>query len=1105
MANGVLDYKRYLQTLQTITDIGGTFPSSQRTYLATIDGNAHNSAFTATIEWNTVLIDQVDYNRYTKQPIFDNSTIIGYFPGGSTSQYTTATISLPAFMYNGPVLPGGVEYVPLTVVNVTWTGGTMPAGGVQTPTFQHQLAFLQNWEPGIEIRNPWDDFNVEVIDPVASTLTLTGPTRVIFGDTVTYTATSDIPLDMGTTNTVKFYKIVNGTTSLLGTANFIGSQATLTISTDPNLPIEDYTIYAITRGWKEYGRQTSNSISLEVVEGIPLLVNTSTFTPSKSYYYPGDVVTHFLGVIPDPSFGPSPTAIANTLTVKLIDGFSPYAETTVENDAFNNGQNTAVFTVQSSMIDTALAHAETQYTVQSSTQSGGVYTATVFVYNTETVKTSWGFQTVGRYAHGSTSPFIYVGTSTSRTVIADAFPITISNDLSETLYDETFNITVTTPTGAYYRDLTIYANSGTTTRVLATGSNHGSTTWTISTSSFLNTGTWTLYATYPGDLGVSLINANSSATSNTISHQIVQGNLRGPMVLTAWRTDTHDYLNLYASATKDLIREVTFKNNTTVLGTSTFVRRVVGANTQTATLELPLNTISFNTTTIHATWPGTLDLPTIYGKFDPVDVYLSSPFTVNLSVENISSDVGLTSYSTTTVYDTNPVKIIARILANYYQYPVALNTGTVSFNYGTPKTVNVVNNIASVDISGSDFNISYPARAAQDAAIVTSQSTNTVTINATFTDTSLVNTLTSVKSTSVNYIQYNPRISIAFGYPYNYKWSSSSNVYTFGNNSPYRGFAANMASKSIQIGSFPNYYSLTTPVCLGFPTPGKNNDFPANMLVPSNQLQPGNTRTVPFDNGPGTGFGFLSNDWSYGSPFSTSSINPPQMTTGTVVLKGQLKILMPFPVVGTTEYSNGIRVIGTSSTVDISFKYNIGLVGGFGTGAIDTSLFLPFPDETKMNAGESAESMAYKYYELSHNSATPNVITIDFDTTNVRNIDGNGEYGLPTPDKWYTGYVVTATDTILSVGFGEVSVVIPGTPNSAYFYYRKYDKTYPTLKYDDPHFDQLWLWPSINNYGFTTNGESPMGATFVDDLSQIPALPSNSKIYFTSKLYTDRR
>jgi hypothetical protein len=673
MANGVLDYQRYLNTLQTLNDLGQTFPSNQQTYNFSVAGGT-TASWTCTISWETLILDTVSYSSQATGyiPNVDSSQVIGYYEGSTSTQYSTGVISLPANMYTGPILPGGDYHVPLTVVHLQWFDGTT--------TYAQQIGFIQNWEPGVEIADPTLDFNYFPVYSIPSTLTLTGDTGIVYGDNLTLTATTDMTIDLGVNATrVRFYRESTGTNIVLGTAYFTGTVATLVVPTNPNLPIGNYNIYAVSQPRGIYRSATSNTLNVRVEAGVPLIVTTSTFTPSQAYYYPGHTVNYRLGVIADPAFTATGVAIANPIDIKLVNAFTPFTETNILSANFQNGQTTTNFTVQSSMIDVSRTYPQTQYSITTSTQNSTQYTATLFVSNTETVTSSWGYQTLGRYRAGSTSTTINVATSTSVTVTGQSFPLTITQSSTSTYFDESFSITVNTNTATYYTNISLIANNGSTSTTLYSGNNSGAGIFTVSNIIISTTGTWTITASYPGDLGISLVNANLPSTSNSLSHRVRLGNdLLPTPIVTTTSTVSGDTIKITANTSTTLTNTLTFKYDNDILGTGQWERyNIVTATTTTTVLWAGLTaTMATLSGGFERNWDGVYGTPQML--IEPANGWSSEsgPYWDSWYGGGAGYQSGRTSipYSNTTA-----VKINSHRLFKYYDgsnYNLSAVTGT---------------------------------------------------------------------------------------------------------------------------------------------------------------------------------------------------------------------------------------------------------------------------------------------------------------------------------------------------------------------------------------------------------------------------------------------
>lgn len=156
MAAGVLNFAQYLGGPDNV-QVEQIFPSTQR--ILNYNFARSITSWVFHIDYQTLVVDTVSFDRATGEPNFANSSIIGYFPGSviSTATYVSVTdtvnglvnITIPGNLYTGPILPDARANVPITVVGVTWTDNSTP---VQTNT--HRWGFIQNWEPGVTPGSP---------------------------------------------------------------------------------------------------------------------------------------------------------------------------------------------------------------------------------------------------------------------------------------------------------------------------------------------------------------------------------------------------------------------------------------------------------------------------------------------------------------------------------------------------------------------------------------------------------------------------------------------------------------------------------------------------------------------------------------------------------------------------------------------------------------------------------------------------------------------------------------------------------------------------------------------------------------------------------------
>lgn len=156
---GVLTFSDYIGGPDEVI-AAQAFPSDQKSYQYGFGTNIAGWTFTA--DYQTIVVDTVTFNRYTGEPNFTNSSVIGSFPkveltGNNAPQVGnvsagTVTLRVPAGMYDGPILPDARANVPVVVVAFTWENAdTFPT--IQT----HRWAFVQAWEPDAPIGDPTTD------------------------------------------------------------------------------------------------------------------------------------------------------------------------------------------------------------------------------------------------------------------------------------------------------------------------------------------------------------------------------------------------------------------------------------------------------------------------------------------------------------------------------------------------------------------------------------------------------------------------------------------------------------------------------------------------------------------------------------------------------------------------------------------------------------------------------------------------------------------------------------------------------------------------------------------------------------------------------------
>jgi hypothetical protein len=418
---GILDYKKFLNLFETTEDIKHVFPRDQHTYTFDFDGLG-SDGWSAKLTWMTLVVDQVTFDS-NKTPNFSGGTVIGYFLGGTANQPSGATMSFPKDMYSGPILPGAERNIPITVINILWTKGSL--------TKNKQLLLIQNWEPGVTPGDPTlsDDFII-ILDPIPTELILTlesGP--VIFGEEFQLSATTTMPDELAKTANARFFiRNIGTSTTFIGSATFINQIATVSVPTeyginDPrNINSGTYTVFATSPSRRQYQSATSNTASQVILEGIPLVVDLS-LVPSTVNSFNTNV-----NIIANATTATGYTwpnvGIFNTVTFTVIgtSTFPQQPTQVINTTTFDSGFAQTSLTVTNNFIDTTL-NKYSSYTVLSTTGTTSTYTATVQISRPYPIRATWDYYRPGRYSSGSTSTTLSVTTVSNFTY--DYNPITV--------------------------------------------------------------------------------------------------------------------------------------------------------------------------------------------------------------------------------------------------------------------------------------------------------------------------------------------------------------------------------------------------------------------------------------------------------------------------------------------------------------------------------------------------------------------------------------------------------------------------------------------------------------------------------------------------------
>ena len=159
---GILNFQQYIGGPDSV-QVENVFPSNQKTLIYTFKNDAGTAlnitGWTFTADYQTLVIDEIAFNRNTNKPNFGNSTVIGSFakvevsgglaPAIISASAGTVKVNLPASMYAGPIVPDARRNVPITVFSLTWTDASNPP-----QINSHRWALVQCWEPDVVVGDP---------------------------------------------------------------------------------------------------------------------------------------------------------------------------------------------------------------------------------------------------------------------------------------------------------------------------------------------------------------------------------------------------------------------------------------------------------------------------------------------------------------------------------------------------------------------------------------------------------------------------------------------------------------------------------------------------------------------------------------------------------------------------------------------------------------------------------------------------------------------------------------------------------------------------------------------------------------------------------------
>lgn len=154
MSGRLLDFKSYIGGSDNVVTLE-MFPSTQKQYAYNFGGDV--STYTFEADYQTLVLDNVTYDRATGDPNFTDTNVTGFFAnaeisGGNidTSDASSGIIrfTIPKNRYTGSITPSARKNVPATVVSFKWTDAT------DNTTNSHRYLILERWESDVAPGDP---------------------------------------------------------------------------------------------------------------------------------------------------------------------------------------------------------------------------------------------------------------------------------------------------------------------------------------------------------------------------------------------------------------------------------------------------------------------------------------------------------------------------------------------------------------------------------------------------------------------------------------------------------------------------------------------------------------------------------------------------------------------------------------------------------------------------------------------------------------------------------------------------------------------------------------------------------------------------------------
>jgi len=151
MSGRLLDFKQYLGGAASVQVIE-MFPNDQKTFSYDFNSNVAGYQFSA--DYESILLDEVTYDRTSGNINLAETTVTGYFTNQSnvSSSYINnasassgiVTFTIPENRYTGNVLPNARENVVCTVLSFQWETNDSPA-----QKQRHRWAIIERYDPQV--------------------------------------------------------------------------------------------------------------------------------------------------------------------------------------------------------------------------------------------------------------------------------------------------------------------------------------------------------------------------------------------------------------------------------------------------------------------------------------------------------------------------------------------------------------------------------------------------------------------------------------------------------------------------------------------------------------------------------------------------------------------------------------------------------------------------------------------------------------------------------------------------------------------------------------------------------------------------------------------